>query len=107
MRTPLLIVLAGISGQRAAGQQPGSLERGAEVRATMTEARGTILGRLIDARSDTLWIQGTDRAVEVVPRASLAGLEVNRRSRATATGALVGGIVGAAGPVHLAVRLPL
>jgi hypothetical protein len=42
-----------------------------------------------------------------VPRATLARLEVKRRSRATATGALVGGIVGAAGPVHLAVRLPL
>jgi hypothetical protein len=53
------------------------------------------VGRLVDLRNDTLRIELPDGAVAPVPRRRLAGLEVQRLSRAPGTGALAGGIVGA------------
>jgi hypothetical protein len=78
------------------GQDVPALRRGVEVRARGAGAGAPIMGRLIDLRADALRIEQAEGTITDVPRRGLVALEVKRVSRATGTGALVGGIVGGA-----------
>ncbi len=95
---PFFSLLALLSAVQGRAEETNSVATGDRVRVLAPRvAERSIIGTLLGTKGDDLILDAAgspDRVV--VPRAAIAKLEVSRGRRSRASGALVGGIVGAA-----------